>query len=164
VKLQIAAAVLVDPGGRTLMFRHEGGLFSGMWQFPSVEVGHRSAQALAQHLEQRLGMRKARLLPLPRARHAVTFREITLLPFLVHAASLPDSGLPALQSGSARMPLLKELDSLPVSSATRKIAQAALAQLAKDLKPRTCGEPACRLPAQAGTGRRSRTMTTDVHR
>jgi A/G-specific adenine glycosylase len=148
VKLQIAAAVLVDPRGRTLMLRHEGELFSGMWQFPSVEVQprcrgtsasvprsprprgvpsrHRPAHALAQHLEQRLGIWKARLLPLPRAPHAVTFRQITLLPFLVHAASLP-----VPQRGIARTLLLTELDSLPVSSATRKIAHAALAQLEK---------------------------------
>jgi len=149
VKLQIAAAVLLDPRGRTLLLRpvpsgtgqrRAHGLFSGLWQFPSVEAEHGPVQALAQHLEQRLGIQKARLVPLPRARHAVTFREITLLPFLARVARLPvpfDGVYPERRRGaqgkpqraSVRTLLLRELDSLPVSSATRKIAQAALAQL-----------------------------------
>jgi hypothetical protein len=51
----------------------------------------------------------------------VTFREIELLPYLVGVARLsPHNG--------ARTPLLAALDRLPISSATRKIAAAALAR------------------------------------
>jgi hypothetical protein len=64
----------------------------------------------------------ATMMPLPSARHTVTVRNIRLLPFLVRMPRLP-----AIQG--ARMPRLAALDRLAVSSATRKIAAAALQAL-----------------------------------
>ena len=124
VKIRIAAAVLRDPQGRTLLVRdpgaHDHVLFSRMWQFPAVEVSRDAKPELAQHLHAILEIAAAslHLEALPEARHGVTFRNITLLPFLAHVARLPK--LPR-----TRIVPLDDLASLPFSSATRKIASAA---------------------------------------
>jgi A/G-specific adenine glycosylase len=124
VRIQIAAAILRDPRGRTLLVRdpgaHDDVLFSRMWQFPAVEVARRAKDELAAHLAQSLEIDAASLdlEPLPRARHGVTFRNITLLPFLARVARLPK------RARTRVIPLERLLD-LAVSSATRKIAAAA---------------------------------------
>jgi len=130
VKIQIAAAILQDPRGRTILVRdpgaHDDVLFSRMWQFPAVEVSRDAESELATHVREVLRLNGGRLTlePLPAARHGVTFRSITLLPFLVRVNRLPE--LPRTRvlpldrlggrSGQA---------GVPVSSATRKIAAAA---------------------------------------
>ena len=161
VRITLAAAVLLDPSGRTFVLRHvdshgdadgnahadaadadaRGVLFSRLWQFPATLThngGHANAptnshtekttartshdtaqQQLARHLAQTLNLREVELRALPIAKHAVTFRDIRLAPFLVHVGKLPSFA-------EARTPRLADLDSLPVSSATRKIAAAAL--------------------------------------
>ncbi len=118
VRIEIAAAVLLDPRGRTLLVKPGDGLFSRMWQFPAVEVGRNAEAELTRHLEASLGLREPALVPLPHARHTVTFRNITLLPFLVRVSSLPT--VPG-----ARTAALNGLDRLTISNATRKIARAA---------------------------------------
>jgi A/G-specific adenine glycosylase len=123
IHIQIAAAILCDPRGRTLLVRdpgaHDHVLFSRMWQFPAVEVARRAKDELAAHLAQSLEMDAASLdlEALPRARHGVTFRNITLLPFLARVARLP-------KRPRTRVLALDCLLDLPVSSATRKIAAA----------------------------------------
>ncbi|MGD0956218.1 MAG: A/G-specific adenine glycosylase [Candidatus Acidiferrales bacterium] len=123
VRIQIAAAILRDPRGRTLLVRdpgaHDDVLFSRMWQFPAIEVARRAKDELAAYLAQSLGMDAASLdlEALPRARHGVTFRNITLLPFLARVARLP-------KRQRTRVISLDHLPDLPVSSATRKIAAA----------------------------------------
>lgn len=117
----IAAAILRDPAGRTLLVAdpgaHDQVLFSRMWQFPAIEVARDPHAELAQHLHDSLGIRDAGLHPLPAARHSVTFRNITLLPFLAQVESLPNSDRTQI------LPLA-DLSHLPISSATRKIAAA----------------------------------------
>jgi len=126
VNVRIAAAILLDPKNRTLLIRdpgaHDHVLFSRMWQFPAVEVARTAKPELAAHLRSTLGLDAAsiHLEPLPEARHGVTFRNITLLPFLARIARLPK--LPR-----TRILPFNDLARLPVSSATRKIA-AALAE------------------------------------
>lgn len=123
VKVRLAAAVLLDRRGRTLVVKdpdgHDGALFSRMWQFPAVRVLRRAQEELRWHLRASLDLRGGWLVPLPAARHSVTFREITLAPFLLRVDCLP-------KVQGARTPLLAKLNRLPVSSATRKIAAAAL--------------------------------------
>jgi A/G-specific adenine glycosylase len=125
VSMRVAAAVLLDPRGQTLLTkgpgRHDEALFSRMWQFPAVEVarGAVGTKDLAHHLRTTIGGFHQEFAPLPPARHAVTFRRLTLLPYLVHVAELPR------RPGCRILPLAR-LDKLPVSSATRKIARAAL--------------------------------------
>ena len=120
-RVSLTAAVLLDPGGHTMLLRDEdgGALFSRLWQFPAVTAGRNPRRALNEHLKRSLGMPVATFEVLESARHTVTFRDIRLLPFLVRVERLP--AVPG-----ARMPRLDELDRLPVSSATKKIAASAL--------------------------------------
>ena len=121
--MKIAAAILRDPRGRTLLVKepgaHDGVLFSRMWQFPAVEVGRQADVELGEYLRATLNIAPDSLEALPHARHGVTFRNITLLPFLVHVERLP-------RRGGTRMLPLAGLVQVPISSATRKIAEAAL--------------------------------------
>jgi adenine-specific DNA glycosylase len=124
VKVRIAAAILRDPQGRVLLVRdpgaHDSVLFSRMWQFPAIEVSEHAQKELADHLEQTLGVELSALEQLPTARHAVTYRNVALLPFLARVAKLP-------KVARTRILTLGKLGSVPVSSATRKIAAALLA-------------------------------------
>src|SRR5277367_85438 len=123
VHMKIAAAILRDPRGHTLLVQdpgaHDTVLFSRMWQFPAVEVTRHAKAELEAHVRATLGIAKISLEELPAARHGVTFRNITLLPFLANVSELPK--LPR-----TRILPLKNLAELPISSATRKIAAAAL--------------------------------------
>ncbi|MBI1750222.1 MAG: hypothetical protein HY234_09485 [Acidobacteria bacterium] len=64
VQVEIAAAVLLDPRGRTLLVKPEkaetNGLFSRMWQFPAVEVRRDAASELAEHLRRLNGKEKTK--------------------------------------------------------------------------------------------------------
>ncbi len=123
VRVRIAAMILRDPRGRTLLVQdpgaHDGVLFSRMWQFPAVEVTRHAQEELAAHVEKILDLDAAslELEALPAARHGVTFRNVTLLPFLARVARLP-------KRPRTRVLALDRLEQLPVSSATHKIAAA----------------------------------------
>ena len=128
LQVTLAAAVLVNPRGQTLLVRRtgdDGALFSRMWQFPAVETSEDTALDLLQHLQTifRVKVDKEQMIRLKTARHAVTFREIRLEPFLIPVDRLP-------KIVGARTPLLTRFGKLPVSSATRKIASAAIAHTA----------------------------------
>jgi A/G-specific adenine glycosylase len=121
VHMKIAAAILCDPRGRTLLVQdpgaHDTVLFSRMWQFPAVEVKHHPKAELEAHLRTTLAIAAISLEPLPSARHGVTFRNITLLPFLARVRELP-------RVPRTKILVLQNLSKLPISSATRKIAAA----------------------------------------
>jgi A/G-specific adenine glycosylase len=121
VHVKIAAAVLQDPQGRTILVKgpgeHDGVLFSRMWQFPAVAVAHDAKAELENHLRTTLGVNDASLEALPSARHGVTFRDIILLPFLASVSQLP-------KRKGTRILRLNDLARVPISSATRKIALA----------------------------------------
>jgi A/G-specific adenine glycosylase len=122
LQMKIAAAILRDGRGRTMLVKdpgaHDGVVFSRMWQFPAVEVARDAREELAKHLRATLGVEGARLEALGEARHGVTFRDITLLPFLARVERLP-------KMPRTRVLALERLAKIPVSSATRKIAAAA---------------------------------------
>ena len=122
VKVTLLAAVFLDSGGRTLLLRHEGSegtLFSHLWQFPAVETTKPAAEELAKFLRDKLKLR-AKLIatPLKTARHAVTFRNIHVKPYLVRVKRLP-------RIDGSRATLLKAIGDLPISNLTRKIGAAA---------------------------------------
>ena len=126
VRMKIAAAVLLDQRGRTLLVRdpgaHDKVLFSRMWQFPALAVERDAETELARHVRETLGLECAngtRLVALRAARHGVTFRNITLLPFIARVERLP-------RVPRTRIIDLEKLSRIPISSATRKIALAAL--------------------------------------
>ena len=123
VRQRIEAAVLVDARGRTLLVRdpgaHDDVLFSRMWQFPAVQATKNGGSELARHLKRNYGIAAASLKQLSLTKHAVTFRDVTLAPYLAHLETLPRV------SRSRRLPLSR-LNQVPISSATRKIAEVAL--------------------------------------
>jgi A/G-specific adenine glycosylase len=123
VEVALAAAVLLDSRGRTLLVRQsdgDGALFSRMWQFPALETtGLDAGEALTAHLREKFGVTwKGNLSPLATARHAVTFRNIRLRPYLIRVARLP-------RITGARIVALGQIRRLPISNATQKIADAA---------------------------------------
>jgi A/G-specific adenine glycosylase len=121
-RVHIASAILLNKEGQTLLVRETGGhddpIFSRLWMFPCVRVARSAERELRRHLEEDLRLHVPLLLPLGTARHAVTFRDITLRPFLAPVEKMP--AYPA----SRHVPL-EGLGRLPVSSATRKLAHAA---------------------------------------
>jgi A/G-specific adenine glycosylase len=130
VEVTLAAAVLLDPRGRTLLVRQldgDGALFSRMWQFPALETaGADPGAVLAMHLREKFGIaRKGRLTPLATARHAVTFRNIRLEPYLLRVPRLP-------RLTGAQIVPLDQIHRLPISNATKKIAAAAIAHGVKE--------------------------------
>jgi A/G-specific adenine glycosylase len=142
VKITLAAAVLLDPKGLTVLLpppraartsatdKEIAVLVSKMWHFPIISAESDAAAELRQFLVKVLMPaerdRKLRLEPLAKARHSVTYRAITLLPYRVRVPKLP-------RISGAQSILLSEVaspSSLAVSNLTRKVARAALAESA----------------------------------
>jgi A/G-specific adenine glycosylase len=142
VEVTLAAAVLLDGHGRTLLLpppqtprkhgtpgiaAHEdvAALVSKMWHFPTVSVRNDATLELREFLVE-LRVRAAqdselRFEPLSRARHTVTYRAIKILPYRVILSRLP-------RIAGTKVVLLAELvarSTLAVSNLTRKIAQVA---------------------------------------
>src|SRR5262249_20476531 len=97
-------------------------LVSGMWHFPTVS-SKKSAEAelkeLFRELAPKTNLGKNGVVALPKIRHAVTYRKVAVLPFLVRVAKLPTL------AGGKKLPLANVL-SQSISNLTRKIARAAL--------------------------------------
>jgi len=131
-RVALSVAVLLDRRGRTLLLRQtsqHSTLFSSLWHFPATQSVSSAPEKLAGYLRSAFGI-TAPLEPLPPARHTVTFRRILLAPFLVRVEKLPATRpLAHLSVRGVRTPRLAEIERLPISSATRKIADAALAAL-----------------------------------
>jgi len=72
---------------------------------------------LTKHLRATLDVNGIALEALPEARHGVTFRNVTLLPFLARVDRLP-----ANSATCGRILPLEKIARVPISSATRKIA------------------------------------------
>ena len=133
VGVQLAAALLVDDRGRCLLLsppKVSAGkaladdiptLVSKMWHFPTIAVSEDPASDLRDYLKNIVGVKAlpSRFVQLRKIRHAVTYRAISLLPFLVKFNKLQ-------RVKGARIILLKNFSSVPVSNLTRKVARAAL--------------------------------------
>jgi A/G-specific adenine glycosylase len=135
VEVTLAAAVFVAGKRQTLLLPppknnagkvsadHVPALVSKMWHFPTLSVaGDPSGNLIAFLRKQIPGVqiRKSQFISAGKVRHAVTYRAITVLPFLIEIESLPRV------SGARRVPLT-DISRLPVSNLTRKVARAALA-------------------------------------
>jgi A/G-specific adenine glycosylase len=138
VEVALAAAVFVDGNGQTLLLPpprntkekssadHVPTLVSRMWHFPMLSVTGEPARKLSAFLRKLMpGVhgRNWQLVPAGKTRHAVTYRVITLLPFLINIQVLP-------RVPGARQVPLDNISSLPVSNLTGKVARAALAAAA----------------------------------
>jgi A/G-specific adenine glycosylase len=138
----LAAAVLLDPRGRTLLLPpptlsksnaahgQVSVLVSKLWHFPTIAVQIDPAAELRTHLHEVLPASMAKqslqLEPLPSARHAVTYRAITLRPFRVSVEQLPRV------AGAKIIPLadVASPSAHAISNLTRKAARAALVSAA----------------------------------
>jgi adenine-specific DNA glycosylase len=139
-EVTLAAAVLLDSQGRTLLLPppHGNGkhathetvvpLISKMWHFPTIVVEHDAAEELRAFLAKLFlswgSDGTLRLERMAKARHAVTYRAITLLPYRGVLKKLPPVD-------GAKLISLSDLISpstVAVSNLTRKIARAALAE------------------------------------
>jgi A/G-specific adenine glycosylase len=135
VEVTLAGAVFVDAKGQTLLLPppkstkekasadHVPTLVSKMWHFPTLSVTGELAEKLSAFLRglmPGIQSRKWQFVPAGKVRHAVTYRAITLLPFLIEVKNLPRV------PGAKPVPL-SDISSLPVSNLTRKVARAALA-------------------------------------
>jgi A/G-specific adenine glycosylase len=140
VDVTLAAAVLLDPRGHTLLLppphasrtlatdEEVAALVSKMWHFPTIAVRKNPISELRDFLcrlfDSPAKERSLRLEPLARARHAVTYRNISLLPYRVLVAKLPKIA----GATSLLLPEVTSPSSHPVSNLTRKIARAAMAE------------------------------------
>jgi A/G-specific adenine glycosylase len=135
VKVTLATAVFTDKKRQTLLLPppkdagekvladHVPTLVSKMWHFPTLSVtGDPAGNLLAflRKLFPNMQMSKRQLTPVGKLRHAVTYRAITIFPFLIESRTLPRA------FGAKQVPL-DDISSLPVSNLTRKVARAALA-------------------------------------
>jgi A/G-specific adenine glycosylase len=135
VQVTLAAAVFVDAKGQTFLLPppkntkekvssdHVPALVSKMWHFPTLSVTGEPAGKLSAFLRKLMPgvpSRNWQLVPAGKVRHAVTYRAISLLPFLINVQRLP-------RVAGARQVPLGDISSLPVSNLTRKVARAALA-------------------------------------
>jgi A/G-specific adenine glycosylase len=116
VDVRVAAA-LVEKDGRVLLVRRpEGRLLGRMWEVPQTTLESRGLPDLARELEERHGLR---VVPGPlavRARHAITFRRITLEGYRARLE-------PPVPNDPERILWARPADvaTLPVSSSTRKL-------------------------------------------
>jgi len=138
-KIVLAAAVLLDPRGRTLLLppptiprgqaihARVSVLVSKLWHFPTIGVRTDPVAELQAHLDEILPPSRTKepreLEPLPAARHTVTHHAITLQPFRIRVSQLPRV------PGAKTIPLsdITSPSSLAISNLTRKAARAALA-------------------------------------
>lgn len=136
VEIALAALVLRDPGGRTLLLpgsKSDGSpatspdvtiLLSRMWHFPTIPVQTDAGAEVRKFAAKALfGGRRVRgkLEHLEKVRHAVTYRQITVHPFRLDVNELP--AVP-----HAKALALEKLSSVPISNLTRKVGHAAARQ------------------------------------
>ncbi|HXJ12788.1 MAG TPA: A/G-specific adenine glycosylase [Candidatus Limnocylindrales bacterium] len=135
VEITLASLVLLDGRGNTLLLappksRQKSSapddvhtLVSRMWHFPTISLQKTgSTESLRKFAEKSLFRGRtlaAELLPLKKVRHAVTYRSITILPFLAKLKKLPSV------RGAKALPL-SELSAIAISNLTRKVARSAL--------------------------------------
>jgi A/G-specific adenine glycosylase len=142
--IMLAVAVLLDPRGRTLLLpppnlprraaaqrpsvsgqEQVTTLVSKLWHFPTILVRTDPGAELKAHLSEFFRdalTDELELRALPTARHAVTYRAITLRPFRVTVSQLP-------RVANAKTISLADVvspSSLAISNLTRKAARAAL--------------------------------------
>lgn len=144
VEVLLAAAVFADATGQTFLLPPPRGknehaaadhiptLVSRMWHFPTISVAENPVKEL------RLFLRKfapnanngnLKFVPAERVRHSVTYRAITIQPFIVRVKRLPRV------PGAKRVPL-RDISTLPVSNLTRKVARASLATATSPIENR----------------------------
>jgi len=101
-------------------------LVSNLWHFPTIAAGNSSTTSIREIWKEifRGAPLPSSVLPLPLVRHAVTYRKVTVRPFLALVTKLP-------KIHGARILPLKDATHLAISNLTRKIAARAATALEK---------------------------------
>ncbi len=116
VDVTVAAALVVRDGRVLLVRRAEGRLMGRMWELPQTSLESRGLPDLVRELAETHGLRVVPGPLVTRARHAITFRRITLEGYRARLA-----GGDVADRERFRWAAAEEVSSLPVSSATRKL-------------------------------------------
>jgi A/G-specific adenine glycosylase len=133
VSIQLVSVVLLDAKNRSLLLPapatstknnpddHIPSLVAKLWHFPTVSALANREDALERLLHHELRIKSAKAIrpePLDKIRHAVTYRAISIAAYLVGVKQLP-------KISGAQYLSLEEIQFLPISNLTRKIAKAA---------------------------------------
>jgi len=135
VAVQLAAAVFLDARRRSLLLSppqgesrnaaddHVPSLVAKLWHFPTFPAIGSAEVALREFFRRELrrsGAETLRFEALEKVRHSVTYRKITVAPFLVRVKTLP-------RLSGAKQFQIDEITGLPISNLTRKVAHLAIA-------------------------------------
>jgi A/G-specific adenine glycosylase len=131
VQITLASLVFVDPKGFTLLLPPPKSLeksnspagvaplLSRMWHFPTIQVHQNAESELRRHAQKSFPtLGRLSFVAVKKARHAVTFHRVTVLPFRAIVRKLP-------RLAAALSLPLDDLSSVPVSNLTRKVARCA---------------------------------------
>jgi A/G-specific adenine glycosylase len=133
-RVQLSVAVFLDARRNSLLLPpptarpkskaddHVPSLVAKLWHFPTVSAGGNPERALEEFLAAHLPRKDASMLrpePLARVRHTVTYRQITVTPFLLRTTCIP-------RISGGKQVALEEIPGLPISNLTRKVARAAI--------------------------------------
>jgi len=137
VDVALASLVLVNSDGETLLLPppaqknkqdrpdHVPTLVSNLWHFPTTAANGDLARAAKQSWKEFFSSSKpsaGKMLQLPLVRHAVTYRNISVRPFLCRLPQLP-------KVRGAKTVTLSAVTNLAISNLTRKIAKRAMVAL-----------------------------------
>jgi A/G-specific adenine glycosylase len=114
----VAAALVERDGCFLLVRRAEGRLLGRMWEVPQTSLESHGLVDLVRELDERHGLRVVPGALAVRARHAITFRRITLEGYRARLARPLPKDPDRFRWASA-----EELGGLPVSSSTRKLVR-----------------------------------------
>ncbi len=116
VNVTVAAALVQRRGRILLVRRQEGPLLGRMWEVPQTSLEARGLRDLVSDLRERHGLRIAPGPLVARARHAITFRRISIEAYQARLEAEPPRDPERFRWATAG-----ELGALPTSSMTRKI-------------------------------------------
>lgn len=138
VEVHMVSLVLANNKGETLLLpppseknsqsiaEHIPALVSNMWHFPT-DAQRDPKKISVEHIRRKMfpgASVPANVAPLPKVRHAVTYRKVTVHPFLAFASKLP-------KLRGTKIVSLSDVTHLAISNLTRKIAARAVAELEK---------------------------------
>ena len=140
-----ATAILVHQGRHLLTLRGDTGVNRGFWEFPNWETS--ASESPERILGDRLGIARDAWSALPDLRHHITRYRMVQRVRLAHASPSPAAMAEAAGRGSWLWASEVEMESLPLTSAHRKLARRLPAWLAES-RQLSCAPTGPTLPGQ----------------